>query len=319
MIGAAGSVGAPAAFSIATQGLADAIVMLDTRRNVVQQHAMDLATAVSSLDVSVVAGAWEDMAGSDLVVIAAGVQQGLIADRMEMLPGNLPLVCDIARQIERFCPLAIVVTATNPVDPLNYAIWRASGLDRRRLLGYSVNDSFRFRELVAGAMSVKVSRVQATVVGEHGNSQVPLFSSVRIDGRPVRFGAQEKAAVRAQLRGVLVRYEALQAGRTAGWTCAVGLAAMARAVLEDREEPLPCSVILDGEYGQAALSMSVPVRLGRAGVREVVEWPLEPDEQEGLERSVAALRVANGIVDRWLAEARSAGLPRAGSGGQPTD
>ncbi len=164
------------------------------------------------------------MAGSDIVINAAGAPQGLIADRMELLGKNLPIVRDIALQIKEHCPDAVVITATNPVDPLNYATWLAGGFDRRRVLGYSLNDSARFREMVAQKKGVEVNRVQATVVGEHGSTQVYLFSSVRIDGEPVSFTEDEKAEIRAEIPGILKRLEELQAGRTAGWSCAVGLA-----------------------------------------------------------------------------------------------
>jgi malate dehydrogenase len=300
VVGAAGSVGAPAAFHISVSGLADEIVLIDMRRNVLEQHAMDLSTAVSALDVVVKAGTHEDMSGSDVVINAAGAPQGLITDRMEMLSKNLPLVRDIALQIKRHCPAAFVVTATNPIDPLNYATWRAGGFERRRVIGYSINDSFRFRELAAGAKGVNVSQVQATVMGEHGSSQVPLFSSVRIDGKLASFSEDEKKAIREEIPNILRRYEQLQAGRTAGWTSAIGLAAITRAVLGDTGETFPCSVVLDGEYGHRGLSMSVPARLGRQGVEEILEWELAPDEREALERSADVLSAAARIVDEQL-------------------
>jgi malate dehydrogenase len=300
IIGAAGSVGAPAAFYIAASGLADEIVLIDMRPNVVQQHAMDMSTAVSALGVQVKAGTYEDIGGSDVVINAAGVPQGLIADRMEMLPKNIPLVQDVALEVKRHCPAAFVITATNPIDPLNYATWKAGGFDRHQVIGYSRNDSTRFREMVARAKGVEVSRVQATVVGEHGSTQVLLFSSVRIDGQPVSFSEEEKQALRVEVPNILKRYEELQAGRTAGWTSAIGLAAVTRAVLQDTGEVIPCSVVLDGEYGRRGLSMSLPVRLGRTGIQEIPEWGLAPDEREGLERSADAMAAAARIVDETL-------------------
>ncbi len=235
-----------------------------------------------------------------MVINAAGVPQGLIADRMEMLPKNIPLVRDVALAVKRHCPDAFVITATNPIDPLNYATWRAGGFDRHQVIGYSINDSFRFREMVAQAKGVKVGQVEATVIGEHGSTQVPLFSSVRIDGRPVSFSEEEKQAIRAEIPNILKRYEELQSGRTAGWTSAIGLAAIARAVLQDTGEVFPCSVVLEGEYGHRGMSMSVPVRLGREGVREILEWELAPDEQAGLKITAESLEGAARIVDENL-------------------
>ena len=300
VIGAGGSVGGPAAFYAGTQRLADEIVLLDVRQNVAEQHAIDMGTAVSALGVKVKAGTYEDLAGCDVVMNTAGMPQGLIADRMEMLTKNLPLVSDIALQIKRYCPEAFVITATNPIDPLNYATWRVGGFDRHKVVGYSVNDSTRFREMVALKKGVEVSRVQATVMGEHGSSQVYLFSSVRIDGKPVSFTEDEKAAIRAEIPNILKRLEELQSGRTAGWTSAIGLAAVTRAVLQDTGEVMPCSVVLDGEYGLHDLSISVPVKLGREGVREIQEWELTPDERAGFERSADAMAAAAKTVEENL-------------------
>jgi len=300
VIGAAGSVGAPAAFHIAVLGLADEIVLVDVRENVVQQHAMDLGTAVSALGITVKAGDYTDLAGSDVVINAAGVPQGLISDRMELLSKNLPLVRDIALEIGRHAPEAFVITATNPIDAMNYAMWRAGGVDRRRAVGYSLNDSFRFREMVARMKGAAVAEVEATVIGEHGSSQVFLFSSVRVAGHPVGFTGEEKEAVRIEAPAILRRYEAFQAGRTAGWTSAVGLAALTRAVLQDTREVFPCSVVLDGEYGRRGFSMSVPVRLGKGGVIEICEWELAPDEREALHRSADVLAAASARVEEEL-------------------
>jgi malate dehydrogenase len=302
VIGAAGSVGAPAAFYIGVSGLVDELVLVDMRPNVVQQHAMDMSTAMCDLGVKVTAGTHEDLAGSDVVINAAGVPQGVIADRMEMLPKNIPLVRDLALAVRRYCPDAFVITATNPIDALNYCTWRAGGFDRRQVIGYSRNDSTRFREIIARAKGVKTAQIQATVIGEHGSTQVPLFSSARIGGAPVPFTEAEKQAVRAEIPTILRRYEELQSGRTAGWTSALGLAAVARAVMQDTGEIIPCSVVLDGEYGQRDLSLSVPVKLGKGGVQEIQEWELAPDEQEGFKRTAAAMAAAARIVDDVLGQ-----------------
>lgn len=300
VIGAGGAVGSAAAFHIGAQQLAEEILLIDVRSNVAQQHAMDMSTAFSALGVKVKAGSFPDLAGSRVVINAAGAPQGVIADRMEMLPKNIPLVRDVALEVRRYCPAAFLITATNPVDPLNYAAWKAGGFHRFQTVGYCINDSFRFRELVAGLKGVKVNQVEATVIGEHGSSQVPLFSSVRIDGLPVSFSEEEKRMVLCEIPNILRRYEELQAGRTAGWTSAIGLAQLTRAVLQDTGELFPCSVVLEGEYGVQGLSMGVPVRLGHDGVTRIEEWTLAPDEEEGLKRTVAVLAAAARVVDETL-------------------
>jgi malate dehydrogenase len=299
VVGAAGSVGAPAVFYLAAKGLADEILMIGGKRqNVLKQHAMDISTAVSAKDVVIRAGDYSDMGGSDIVINAAGAPQGLIADRMEMLPKNIELIKQIADQIKRYCPDAFVITATNPVDPLNYAMYRAGDFDRRKLIGYSINDSFRFREMLASAYGAKVSQVDGLVIGEHGSTQVLLFSTAVIDGQKITVDEKIKADIRSEVPNILKRYEAFKAGRTAGWTCAIGLEIITRAVAEDSGAVIPCSVVLDGEYGLKGLSMSVPVKLGKNGVAEILEYELAADEQEGLKKTVETLKTAAGIVDQ---------------------
>jgi malate dehydrogenase len=300
VIGAAGAVGSAAAFHIAASKLAEEMVLLGRRENVVQHHALDLSTAVSALGVKVKAGTYEDIGGSGVVVNAAGIHQDITADRTEMLAKNVALVRDIALQIRQHCPDAVVITATNPVDALNYATWRAGGFDRRQLVGYSLNDSLRFREYVAQAKGVEVGQVDGWVIGEHGFTQVPLFSSVRIDGRPASFGEDEKQSIRGESPLFFKRFEELKAGRTAGWTCAIGLAAITGAIVNNTGDVLTGSAVLEGEYGQRGLSMGVPLRLGATGIQEIVEWDLAADERTALELSAEHLKAMAWTVDENL-------------------
>ena len=300
VIGAAGWVGSSAAFHIAASGLAEEIVLIDVRENVAEHHAMDLTTAVAALNIKVRSGGYEDTAGTDVVINAAGLHQDITADRTEMLIKNVHLVRDTALQLRRHCPDAVVITAANPVDALNYATWLAGGFDRRQLIGYSLNDTLRFREFLARARGVEAGRVEAFAIGEHGFTQVPLFSSVRIDGRPVSFTEAEKQAIRDEHPRFFERFEGLKAGRTSGWTCAVGLAALTRAIGNDAGDILAGSAVLEGEYGQQGLSMGVPIRLGKTGIQEILEWDLAPDERAGLERSAEQLKATARIVEETL-------------------
>ena len=300
VIGAAGWVGMSAAFQIAASRLADEMVLIDVRENLVEHHAMDLSTAVSALDVKVKAGGYEDTAGTDVVVNAGGIHGDITADRTEMLIKNTRLVRDTALQLRRYCPEAVLITAVNPVDALKYAIWLTGGFERRQLVGYSLNDTLRFREFAARAKGVEVSRVEALAIGEHGFTQVPLFSSVRIDGEPVSFSEEEKQGIRDAYRAFFERLEGLKAGRTTGWTCAIGLAALTRAVVNDTGEILAGSAVLEGEYGQQGISMGVPIKLGKTGIQEILEWDLAPDEQAGVERSAEQLKTNARIVEETL-------------------
>jgi len=307
IIGAAGCVGSCAAFNIAIHGLADEIVMIGGhRQNVLKQHTMDLSTAVAAQDILVRAGSYEDILGSNIIIIAASRHEGVLSSRMELLPNNLALIRDIGDKIGQLCPEAVVITATNPVDPLNYAMYLLNPKrDRSKFIGYSTNDSFRFRMMAASALGIKTSRVSGTAIGEHGSSQVLLFSTLRVDGKPVSASDELKQKVRQQVPSILRSYEELKSGRTSGWTSAVGLADMCRAIGLNTGEMIPCSAVLDGEYGYRGLSMTVPAILGRGGVQQILEWTLYPDEYQGLEDSVKTLRPAMRSVEENLGIGRT--------------
>jgi malate dehydrogenase len=302
IIGASGNVGSCAAFNIAVHRLADEMVLIDTPRpDWVTLQALDINTAVTGQDMLVRTGSYEDMVGSDIVIMAAGSAKTFLS-RMAVLPENLPLIRDIAGKVKQNCSGALVIMATNPVDPLNYAVHLASGLDRHQLIGYSYNDSIRFRMRLAQALGVKSSRVEGTVIGEHGNSQVLLFSSVRVDGKPIIIKEDTKRIIRQQVPdGQKVLGDLRETtGRTAAWTTAVGLAAVCRAIVQDTGEMIPCSVTLDGEYGCKALSMSVPAVLGKGGVQRILEFKLASDEQEALNHSIDVLKPAMKYVEELL-------------------
>ena len=193
IIGAAGTLGSCAAFIIAVQKLADEILLIDPWENMLKAHWMDLTTAAAGQDVSVRRGTFEDISGSDIVVVTAGAPSGVISSRSELITGNLPIIKENAEKIREYCPDAIVITETNPVDPLNYATYlinRHAG--RKKFIGYTMNDTIRFRMWTAEAMGVGPSQVQGIVVGEHGHSQVMLFSSLRVKGKSVNIDEATK-------------------------------------------------------------------------------------------------------------------------------
>jgi len=301
ILGANGAVGAPTAFYIAVQGLADEIVMLGGKRqNILQQHAMDISTAASAQDIVVRAGTFDDMQDSDIVINAAGLHQDGAAGRDGMLRQNIPFIKEVADKIKRSCPEAIILTATNPVGPLNYGTFLSGDFDRRQLIGYSINDSYRFREMVAEVLNARVSQVEAAVIGEHGPTQVPLFSSVHIGGQAVSVSEDQKQRIRELAPTIIAKYQSFKADRTAGWTCAVGLAEFVKAIVEDSRRMLPCSAVLDGEYGQEGLSMSVPAIIGKQGIEEILEWELSPDEKKDLKISTDKLKDESKIVEDLL-------------------
>jgi malate dehydrogenase len=301
IIGASGIVGSCTAFTIASQGLADEIVMLGGERsNVAANHAMDLQAAMSGRkDMVVRSGKYPDIAGSDIAIIAAGVHFPANTPAPQKLIPNIPILKTICANIESLCPQAVVITVTNPVDLMNYAVYLCTSLDRHKLIGFNLNDTTRFRMALARAFGISAARVDCQVLGAHPQSPVLVFSSVKVDGQPYAVDASIKKKVQDELQNYLHAFEALDAGRSAGWTSATGLAAMVRAIVENNGQVLPCSAVLNGEYGWQGLSVGVPAQIGRSGIRQIVEMELGEDERVEM-NSVARVLTENVTLVRRL-------------------
>ena len=302
VLGAIGSVGAPVAFNIAVSGFAEELLLVDVKsHNILEHHALDIQTAASLNDVRVTVGTYEDLPGSDIVINVAGAHMPLNLDRRKTVQEQSRFVKNIALKISTYCPDAIVVTAVNPVDALNYATYLTGGFERNKVIGYSINDSIRFKETLAKELKEKVKDVDGIVIGEHGSTQVPLFSSVKVRDESVAVTGDAENRIRSGMFDMIRKFESLKAGRTAGWTCAVGFTMIVRAIVEDQKIVLPCSIVLNGEYGQTDLSMSVPAVLGRNGVKEILEFELTPDERDGLKATLETLRSDAAVVRDTLA------------------
>ena len=301
IVGAAGTLGSCAAFIIAVQKLADEILLIDPWENMLKAHWMDLTTAAAGQDVTVQRGTFKDMSGSDIVVVTAGAPSGVISSRSELITGNLPIIKENAEKIREYCPDAIIITETNPVDPLNYATYlvnRRAG--RNKFIGYTMNDTIRFRMWAAEVAGVGTSQVKGMVIGEHGHSQVMLFSSLRVKGKPVIIDEDNKKRMRSLPPQTLHDYETFQPKRTAGWTSAVGTAAVINAIKNDTHELIPCSAVLDGEYGCHNLSMTVPAVIGREGIHDIKILKLDREEKVALTNTVNVLSPLMQYVERFL-------------------
>jgi malate dehydrogenase len=301
IIGAAGTLGSCAAYTLVSNKLADEILMIDPFENALKGHWLDLDTVGALQEIDVQKGTYEDLPGTDIVVMTAGAPSGAIKSRSELLPASLPIIKAAADQINRYCPKAIVIMETNPVDPLNYAMYLlSSDRDRRRYVGYSLNDTLRFRMWSAEALGVSAARVQGIVMGEHGHSQVMLFSSLRLDGKPVKMDEATRRNIREQPPIMLNGFESLVPRRTAGWTSAFGTAIVVEAIKNNSKAIVPCNAVLQGEYGLKDISLTVPAVLGKEGIEKVEIVPLAPDEKAGLENTVKVLSPYMQVVENFV-------------------
>lgn len=291
IIGGAGLLGSTTAFYAGMSGALTEIKLVDVKENMVMSHVMDMDQALSTLSPTrVVKANYPDLGDCDIILITASLPERNVSNRNEYLQGNLALVRDICENIKRFCKDKIVINATNPIDVFNYVVWKLLLWPKEKILGFSINDSVRFRWAVANVKNVPIASVSAICVGEHGEGQVPLFSDVQIDGMPAALTVVEQASVNSAVSNWFKEYQALNSGRTSGWTSALGLGKMITAIAKDSREVIPCSVILDGKYGQSDVSIGVPVTLGRNGVGHINTFSMSESEQDNFCQAAEKIR-----------------------------
>jgi len=257
--------------------------VIDRRPEKVASHVMDLEQVLQlgppTRTASVSAGAWEEFDGVDVLVVCAATALTANTSREVYLEANSAIVDGIAERLGGWD--GVVVMVTNPVDPLTARLARALG-DRRRVVGYTLNDTLRLRTAIAAALDVPAAAVEAWVLGEHGDRAVPVFSRVRVHGEPVTLSAEQRAAAAEFVRTWYRRHVALDANRSSTWTSGAGVAALVAAITAGAGDPWVVSTLLDGEYGISGASIGVPVVLRPDGVERVLEWELTDAELEAL-------------------------------------
>ena len=291
IVGAAGTVGAAAGYNIALRGIADELVFVDIpdqRETTIGQAADTNHGIAYDSNTTVRQGEYEDTAGSDVVVITAGIPRQPGQTRIDLAGDNAPIMEDIGSSLDEHNDDYVSITTSNPVDLLNRHLYESGDRDRHEVIGFGGRlDSARFRYVLSERFDVPVRNVDATILGEHGDAQVPAFSKVRIDGTEPDFeGDREEilADLQESAMDVIERKGATQ------WGPATGVAHMVEAVLRDTGEVVPGSLVLDGEYGYEDTAFGVPVKLGSDGVEEVIEWELNEYEADLMDEAAGKLR-----------------------------
>jgi len=278
-----GKLGGEIAFALARDGIWDELVLTDVVEDLAWAQAEDIRTGIAERSDTVVrSGTLEDLRDSNLVLLVAGQGRKPGMTRLDLLHANAPLVRDLSRQIVAAAPKATLVVLTNPVDVLTTIAWEASGLPRERVLGSGgLLDSVRFRCLLADRFGVRPSDVEAVVLGEHGERAVPLFSRVKVRGKPVSVGPEERTKILEELKGISSKVIAGKGGTAFGPAGAT--ASLLHAVMSRTLSTVPASVVLQGEYGIRNIALSVPVVVSQGSVVRVEEWSLAPEEEAALQ------------------------------------
>jgi malate/lactate dehydrogenase len=300
IIGGGGGVGSSVAFNLLLRGEPYDIALVDLRANMITSQVMDLEqTLAFGAARSVRGGDEAEILDADVVVVSASVPLRLNSSRSVFLSDNAAIMNRIGDILARAGPDwgGVLLIVTNPVDPLCAWVQRRAGLDRRRVLGYTLNDTLRIRTGIGRALGVEPQSIDAWVIGEHGELCVPLFSRVKVAGRHIALRAEERSEAEAFMRSWYKRHVALDSGRTSTWTTGLGVARMVAAVAGGKRELWPASVVLAGEYGIDGISLSVPVSLGRSGAEELHEWELTSEEHDALRRAATHVREMTGNIN----------------------
>ncbi|WP_053948894.1 malate dehydrogenase [Halolamina sediminis] len=283
VVGAAGTVGAAAGYNLALRDVVDELVYVDIpeQEDVTVGQAADANHGVAyDSNTTVRQGGYADTAGSDVVIITAGIPREPGQTRIDLAGDNAPIMDDIGSSIAEHNDDFVTITTSNPVDLLNRHLYETGDRDRSKVIGFGGRlDSARFRYVLSERFDTQVGNVEATILGEHGDAQVPVFSKVRVDGRDPEFTSDEREEIFADLQQSAM--DVIERKGATEWGPATGVAHMAEAVIRDTGEVLPGSIVLDGEYGYEDTAFGVPIKLGENGVEEVVEWDLS-DYESGL-------------------------------------
>jgi len=292
----AGNVGASTAQRLVDRALANEVVLVDILEGIPQGKALDIyeATPVEKVDVKVVGSTtYDETAGSDIVVITAGIPRKPGMSRDDLMNTNTAIMKSCTEAVAAKSPNTILVIVANPLDVMTYVAMKVSGFPRTRVIGMAgVLDTARFRTFIAMELKVSVEDVNAFVLGGHGDSMVPLPRYSTVSGIPITEllskDAVERLVKRTRDGGIeIVNY--LKTG-SAYYAPSSSAVAMVESIVKDKKRILPCAVWLQGEYGISDTVAGVPVKLGRDGVEEIVQVKLNEEEQAALNRSAADVK-----------------------------
>ncbi len=294
-----GNVGATFAYALLLSGLAAEIVLIDANHAKAEGEAMDLNHTVPfAYPTRVWAGDYSDCAGATVTVLAAGSNQKSGETRLDLIKRNVSIWRNIVSEVARHNPEGILLVATNPVDILTYAAWKLSGMPSERVIGSgTLLDTSRFRYLLSQYFGVDARSVHAFIIGEHGDSEVPVWSSANIAGmrlpqfckaQGISYDSAAMEDIFAQTRDAA--YHIIDRKGATYYAVAAGLMRITQAILRDQSTVLSISSLIHDYHGLTDVCFSLPTVLDRGGVEKVLQIELDKDEFDKLCRSAAVLK-----------------------------
>ncbi|XHH10622.1 MAG: malate dehydrogenase [Candidatus Bathyarchaeia archaeon] len=291
----AGKVGSAAAFAILRYKISD-VTLIDVFEDLAKGEAMDLMQAAPEIEFDgkiIGSNNFEDMKGSELVIVTAGQGRKPGMTRTDLLNINAKIIADITKEVAKYAPEAKLMMVTNPVDALTYVAYKTTGFPRNQVFGMgNILDAMRFRTYLAQQCGVSREDTRALVIGEHGETMVPLVEYASISGIPVKEFMTQEMIDTAVCQTVTSGQEVIALKGATTFAPSTVIAVMADAVLSGRNRVLSATTPLEGEYGLSGLSIGVPVILGKNGIERILELDLSPESKERLDLSANNVKEA---------------------------
>lgn len=294
-----GAVGSSYAFALLNQGITEELVLIDLNKEKAEGDAMDLNHGLpfAPSRTKIWFGDYKDCGIADLVVITAGANQKPGETRLDLVEKNTKIFKGIVEEIMNSGFDGIFLVATNPVDILTYAVWKFSGLPKERVIGSgTILDTARFRFLLGDYFDVDTRNVHAYIIGEHGDTELPVWSHADIAGTTISEWIKNNPDYKPDdLNQIFVNvrdaaYQIIEKKGATYYGIAMGLVRLTKAILQNENSVLTVSAYLDGEYGQDDIYIGVPAVVNRKGVRKIVELDLNDEEKTKFTNSVKVLK-----------------------------
>jgi L-lactate dehydrogenase len=297
----AGQVGMACAYSMLIQSTFDEMVLVDVERNKVEGEVMDLMHGLPFVGPATVkAGTAADCQGADVVIITAGAKQKSGESRLQLLGRNVTIFKNLIPELVQSCPEAIFLIVSNPVDVMTYVTWKLSGLPSTSVVGSgTVLDTARFRYLLAQNLHLDPRSIHAYIIGEHGDSEVAVWSRVNVAGMPLQAlnpdvgtatDPEQWDRIFTQVK--TAAYEVIQRKGATSYAIGLGVTQIVQAILRDQHRVLTVSCLTHGLYGIEEMYLGLPAVVNRQGVGSIVQLALSPLEEQQLKHSAQILRQA---------------------------
>jgi malate dehydrogenase len=291
----AGKVGSEAAFDILRSKISD-VVLIDTNEKQAKGEALDMMQAAPAIEFDgKIKGTSEfkEMAGSELVIVTAGLGRRPDMTRFDLMNTNAKIVRSVVKEVVKYAPDCKLMIVSNPVDIMTYISFRETGFPRNRLFGMgNILDTMRFRTYLANELDVSREDTRALVIGEHGDSMVPLPEFASVSGIPVKNLLTDVQIDKIEHLTVTSGADVIQLKGSTVYAPGIVIAITADAILTGRNRVMSVSTCLDGEYGASGLSIGVPVVLGKEGVEKIIELELSEKSKARFANSVAIVKEA---------------------------